>query len=600
MDRQQPAPIVDDTDNNSSIDPEARQVLMEMVDRVVDEESDENNNPNNTTADSQQEAAAIRQLVSEMVDRVVDLDANNNPQQQQQLPDLPVPADEQQQQPTETDTMDIEYEWSAQASPSVWSPTHWGSNQTAVHAKWGMDRQVPDDDDDYGRHMLEERARYVRLGRRRRSASPLIVDAAAEAAAAAPRPLRRLRAGSDPVNPELRKRHKYFKQPQQQAPVADIPDPAAAAAAYQLQQQQLPPELQGQPPPLPPIPDVPLGRITWMSPLYGQPWPPRQHQDGQGYHPVMGELFMHYPHSDDRLLSPANLQQLRQRLADSGLLFSPNVLGQGIQGQVILGIFGEKIRLLTQWERHYLGTGPLYQQPFAAKIVHLDPRADNLYTWDRTHVYLEKEIMKLMASRQPRPHPNIVHYRLAVNMGPRVRIVSQFGEHFYSYQYTMLIMDYANRGNLMHFYLTPQYTAPVCVKFIQDILQAIDYLHRSVGVAHRDIKIDNVVLSDREVSQHPRIQLVAKLCDFGMAEIKWLPPYRYILDDVFRGYLTGDRQRTGKLLEQMVHRADPNRTSHLQGIVFFRNYAQQLADNQVPVDMDQLYEQQQHIINGFL
>ncbi|XP_054158569.1 uncharacterized protein LOC128956881 [Oppia nitens] len=85
MDRQT-TPVDDTNDDISSIDPEARQVLMEMVDRVVAD--NENTNPNNnnttstTTIDDDTDMYVypeVRQLVSEMVDTTV---ANNSPQQQ--------------------------------------------------------------------------------------------------------------------------------------------------------------------------------------------------------------------------------------------------------------------------------------------------------------------------------------------------------------------------------------------------------------------------------------------------------------------------------------------------------------------------------------
>ncbi|XP_054158558.1 uncharacterized protein LOC128956869 isoform X2 [Oppia nitens] len=60
-----------------SIDPEARDLLTEIIDRAVKEESE-----NGILIDDDQQM--VSRLVSAMVDRVVDLDANNNPQQQQQ------------------------------------------------------------------------------------------------------------------------------------------------------------------------------------------------------------------------------------------------------------------------------------------------------------------------------------------------------------------------------------------------------------------------------------------------------------------------------------------------------------------------------------
>ena len=49
---------------------------------------------------------------------------------------------------------------------------------------------------------------------------------------------------------------------------------------------------------------------------------------------------------------------------------------------------------------------------------------------------------------------------------------------------------------------------PVCRRFFKQITEAFDYLHQK-GIAHRDIKLDNILIEDKT--------FMIKIIDFGFA-----------------------------------------------------------------------------------
>ena len=72
-----------------------------------------------------------------------------------------------------------------------------------------------------------------------------------------------------------------------------------------------------------------------------------------------------------------------------------------------------------------------------------------------------------------------------------------------------IIMEYCSAGNLNQYVEKNSITYERCVSFMEDITEAVDFLHNKKKVYHRDIKPDNVLISDAHI---------AKLADFGLAK----------------------------------------------------------------------------------
>jgi serine/threonine protein kinase len=70
-------------------------------------------------------------------------------------------------------------------------------------------------------------------------------------------------------------------------------------------------------------------------------------------------------------------------------------------------------------------------------------------------------------------------------------------------------MQLAEHGDLLHRLRTAPLEHPLALRLIDQILGAVEYLH-SLGICHRDIKLENVLLT-RSAG--------VKLCDFGLAAI---------------------------------------------------------------------------------
>jgi serine/threonine protein kinase len=47
------------------------------------------------------------------------------------------------------------------------------------------------------------------------------------------------------------------------------------------------------------------------------------------------------------------------------------------------------------------------------------------------------------------------------------------------------------------------------------LILALDYCHRSVNVAHRDIKLGNILLNTKYAIP------ILKICDFGYSKVRW-------------------------------------------------------------------------------
>jgi serine/threonine-protein kinase SRK2 len=102
----------------------------------------------------------------------------------------------------------------------------------------------------------------------------------------------------------------------------------------------------------------------------------------------------------------------------------------------------------------------------------------------------------------------IINHRLLVH--PHV---VAFKEVFVTSNYLCIVMEYVGGGNLQQWVekhgRLPEWQARC---FFQQVTLALHYIHKQLGIAHRDIKLGNILLNDRY--QVP----ILKLCDFGYSK----------------------------------------------------------------------------------
>jgi serine/threonine-protein kinase SRK2 len=102
----------------------------------------------------------------------------------------------------------------------------------------------------------------------------------------------------------------------------------------------------------------------------------------------------------------------------------------------------------------------------------------------------------------------IINHRLLVH--PHV---VAFKEVFVTPNYLCIVMEYVGGGNLQQWVekhgRLPEWQARC---FFQQVTLALHYIHKQLGIAHRDIKLGNILLNDRY--QVP----ILKLCDFGYSK----------------------------------------------------------------------------------
>jgi serine/threonine protein kinase len=77
-----------------------------------------------------------------------------------------------------------------------------------------------------------------------------------------------------------------------------------------------------------------------------------------------------------------------------------------------------------------------------------------------------------------------------------------------------LVMEYSDRGDLNFFLIKENPDLPVKLNIMIDCASAVDYMHnQEPPIVHREIKPQNILIFTRNEG------VVAKLCDFGVAEI---------------------------------------------------------------------------------
>lgn len=106
--------------------------------------------------------------------------------------------------------------------------------------------------------------------------------------------------------------------------------------------------------------------------------------------------------------------------------------------------------------------------------------------------YIEREIDNHRKLR----HPHVIEFRRIFSLPGKLSIV----------------MEYANGGNLFNYIRARHRVEESLARwFFQQLMVAVDYCHRK-GVANRDIKLENILLTEGEFLP------ILKLCDFGYSK----------------------------------------------------------------------------------
>lgn len=89
--------------------------------------------------------------------------------------------------------------------------------------------------------------------------------------------------------------------------------------------------------------------------------------------------------------------------------------------------------------------------------------------------------------------------------------IASIREIVYTEKYIIVVMEYCNQGTLHDYIFQTTFTYSQILNTSKCLLSAIDYLHR-MGVCHRDIKLENIVL-DKDFNP--------KIIDFGLSYLEF-------------------------------------------------------------------------------
>lgn len=114
------------------------------------------------------------------------------------------------------------------------------------------------------------------------------------------------------------------------------------------------------------------------------------------------------------------------------------------------------------------------------------------------------EVQKEMTIASHLKHPNIIeHY--AVGMGPYDKNIPGKKPE----DTLFILMEYAPNGELFDMISnTGKYSEPTARFFFKQLLNAIAYMHNTVGVCHRDLKPENILIDEN---------YNLKIADFGFS-----------------------------------------------------------------------------------
>jgi serine/threonine protein kinase len=133
-----------------------------------------------------------------------------------------------------------------------------------------------------------------------------------------------------------------------------------------------------------------------------------------------------------------------------------------------------------------LATHKVTKSKFACKVVRKDSTMN-----DAQSMSTEIEIMKRIR------HPNVV----------------SMYELYEAPKCLWIILELVEGGDLLQFLTQqPKLTERMVAKFMEQIFKGVHYLH-SLGVVHRDLKLDNILLSDSSPNN------AIKIADFGLSAL---------------------------------------------------------------------------------
>lgn len=129
----------------------------------------------------------------------------------------------------------------------------------------------------------------------------------------------------------------------------------------------------------------------------------------------------------------------------------------------------------------------MQEGPVAIKIIHVDPSMN----FDKQGLRRESYLWSKLS------HPNLL----------------RMYESFETDDATFVIMELAPGGHLLDHVLRtgrPGLSEPAARNLFKQIASAVYYLHIEMGIVHRDIKLENLLLDEQKQ--------VVKLADFGLSE----------------------------------------------------------------------------------
>ncbi|OHT15428.1 CAMK family protein kinase [Tritrichomonas foetus] len=123
------------------------------------------------------------------------------------------------------------------------------------------------------------------------------------------------------------------------------------------------------------------------------------------------------------------------------------------------------------------------KKPYAVKII----SKQKLATCQRSkHILFNETVLAPLVD-----HPCIIE----------VQEIADTDSHIFQF------MRFAEHGDLLHKLRKTPFETSIVLRLIDQLLSAVEYLH-SLGICHRDIKLENILLA-----KHGGV----KLCDFGLA-----------------------------------------------------------------------------------
>jgi serine/threonine protein kinase len=108
----------------------------------------------------------------------------------------------------------------------------------------------------------------------------------------------------------------------------------------------------------------------------------------------------------------------------------------------------------------------------------------------------KKAVQREITALRKIDHPHIIKMHDLIDTATEICIVTDFIKGISLHQYVK--QQCTNR----------QVKEPTCRRFFKQIAEAFDYLH-SKGIAHRDVKLDNILIEDSTN--------MIKVIDFGFA-----------------------------------------------------------------------------------